>query len=157
MIPKSACIATATVLAAVGMTACGSSSSDSASSTPSSPAAPKVAAAPKVSNKVTVGTTEYAFMPTALAAKPGKFTVTLDNKGSIPHEFVLLKTDEAPDALKVDGSAKVSEKGSVGEVSETDGGKTKTSTIDLKAGKYVFVCNIPGHYGDGMRGTLTVK
>lgn len=154
---KSACIATATVLAGVGMTACGSSSSDSASTTPSTSAAPKAAAAPRVSNTVTVGATEYAFMPTALAAKPGKFTVTLDNKGSIPHEFVVLKTDEAPDALKVDGSAKVSEKDAVGEVSETDGGKTKTETLDLEAGKYVFVCNIPGHYGDGMRGTLTVK
>jgi len=156
MTPKLALVVTA--VASAGITACGSTSSASPPSTSSPAAAPKAAAAAlKVSNKATVAATEYAFAPTALAAKPGKFTVTLDNKGSIPHEFVLLKTDQAPDALKVDGSAKVGEKDAVGEVSETDGGKTKTKTLDLKAGKYVFVCNIPGHYGDGMRGTLTVK
>lgn len=144
------------LLASASLGACGGSDSKTASTTTSTDA-PVPAATAKVSNDVTVGAKEYAFDPTALEAKAGKFKVTLDNKGSIPHELVVLETDEAPDALKVDGSQRVSEKTAVGEVSEIDGGKTKTATLDLKPGKYVFVCNIPGHYGDGMRGALTVK
>jgi len=105
--------------------------------------------------KVTVTTTEYAFAPMAITAKAGKLTLTLDNKGKIPHEIVVLRTSAAADGLKVSGG-RVSETTSVGEVSETAGGVTKSTTLDLKPGSYVYVCNIPGHYGDGMRGTLTV-
>ena len=42
-------------------------------------------------------------------------------------------------------------------MSETPGGQSKSESIDLKPGKYVFVCNIPGHYKDGMAGQLTVR
>jgi uncharacterized cupredoxin-like copper-binding protein len=51
----------------------------------------------------------------------------------------------------------VSEKTSVGEVSETKAGASKTAAIELKPGQYVFVCNIPGHYKGGMFGRLTVQ
>lgn len=139
---------------------CGSdsdtSSSTAAGTTTQPAAAVKSAAVAAHAGKITVGATEYAFDPPAITAHAGKLAITLDNKGQVPHELVVLKTDEAADALKVSGG-RVSEDTSVGEISETDGGATKTKTIDLKAGKYVYVCNIPGHYGDGMRGTLTVK
>jgi len=95
-------------------------------------------------------------MPAAITTKPGRFTVTLENTGSIPHEFVLLKTDAAPGSLAVKGG-RVDEGTSVGEVSETNGGARKSTTFRLKPGKYVYVCNIPGHYGDGMRGQLIVR
>jgi uncharacterized cupredoxin-like copper-binding protein len=92
----------------------------------------------------------------AVAAKAGKLTITLDNKGKMPHELVVLKTSAAAGSLSVK-SGRVSESRSVGEVSETAAGATKSTTLKLKAGSYVFVCNIPGHYADGMRGTLTVR
>ena len=92
----------------------------------------------------------------AITAQAGKLKLTLDNKGKIPHEIVVLKSSAAANALKVTGG-RVSEKTSVGEVSETAAGATRSATLDLKPGTYVYVCNIPGHYGDGMRGTLTVK
>jgi uncharacterized cupredoxin-like copper-binding protein len=60
--------------------------------------------------------------------------------------------------LKVDATSnKVSEDASVGEVSETDKGKTVTKTLDLAAGKYVLVCNIEKHYAQGMRSVFTVS
>ncbi len=105
---------------------------------------------------ITEEATDFKFSQTDLTAKAGKVKVTLSNQGQAPHEFVVLKTDEAPDALKVkDG--RVSEDGSVGEIAETEAGKSASKTFDLEPGKYVFVCNIPGHYGDGMRGQLTVN
>jgi uncharacterized cupredoxin-like copper-binding protein len=32
-----------------------------------------------------------------------------------------------------------------------------TFTADLKAGTYIFYCQVPGHEQAGMKGTLTVK
>ncbi|MEY2517053.1 MAG: hypothetical protein QOJ89_4411 [bacterium] len=106
--------------------------------------------------KITVTSTEYAFAPAAITATAGKLTITLDNKGTMVHELVVLKGDEAASALKVSGG-RVSEKTAVGEVSETAAGAAKSSTITLKPGHYIIVCNVPGHYQDGMRGTLTVR
>jgi uncharacterized cupredoxin-like copper-binding protein len=38
-----------------------------------------------------------------------------------------------------------------------DVGKTKSVTLDLKAGSYVLVCNIEKHYAMGMRAAFTVS
>jgi plastocyanin len=138
---------------------CGSdsnSSSGDGASTPTQPAAETSNAVSAADGKVTVDANEYAFDPKAITAKPGKLEITLDNKGKIPHELVVLKTDEAPGSLKISGG-RVSEDASIGEVSEIDGGGSKSATVDVQPGKYVYVCNIPGHYGDGMRGQITVK
>jgi plastocyanin len=104
-----------------------------------------------------VTSTEYAFAPKAITAKAGKVEITLDNKGAIPHELVMLKTPADPGSLKVGADQRVSEKASVGEVPKISAGKARSATLDLKPGTYVYVCNIPTHYGDGMRGVLTVK
>jgi uncharacterized cupredoxin-like copper-binding protein len=148
-------VALVVAAAAVPLAACGSDDdSDDSASTTTQPAA--VTDRAVAAGKVTVDASEYAFAPEAITAKPGKLEIKLDNKGKIPHELVVLKTDEAPDSLKVSGG-RVSEDASVGEVEEIDGGGSKSATVDVEAGKYVYVCNIPGHYGDGMRGQLTVK
>jgi uncharacterized cupredoxin-like copper-binding protein len=36
-------------------------------------------------------------------------------------------------------------------------GKTATLKVTLKAGKFAFLCTVPGHAAAGMKGTLTVK
>lgn len=138
----------ATALLAAG---CGASH-DPAPVAASRPASP---AAGAKGDGLTVTATEFAFAPTTLTAESGKVKVTLVNHGSAVHELVVLKTAQAAGALKV-GGGRVSEAHAVGEVSETPAGATKSATLILKAGRYVFVCNVPGHYQDGMRGTLTV-
>ena len=40
--------------------------------------------------------------------------------------------------------------GDKGEVSELDPGKSGTLTVALKPGKYLLICNVPGHYSAGM-------
>ncbi|WP_051471238.1 plastocyanin/azurin family copper-binding protein [Patulibacter minatonensis] len=106
--------------------------------------------------KVTIDASEFKFAPTSMTAKAGKLTIEMNNIGKVEHELVLLKTTQKADGLKVTGG-RVSEDDSVGEVSETAGGKAKSHTFTLKPGTYVYVCNIPGHYMDGMRGTLVVQ
>jgi uncharacterized cupredoxin-like copper-binding protein len=114
------------------------------------------ASKPAAASSASITAKDFAFSAKHIDAKAGKFSVSLKNSGQAPHEFVVLKTSTAPAKLKVSGG-KVSEADSVGEIGEVDSGKTGKHTFDLKPGHYVFVCNVPGHYMDGMRGSLTVR
>jgi uncharacterized cupredoxin-like copper-binding protein len=98
----------------------------------------------------------YYLTVTPASVKAGPTTITFKNVGTKEHEVVVLKTDTPADQLKVGSNHEVSEDASVGENSETEPGKTKSTTIDLKPGNYVLVCNIERHYEKGMRTAFTV-
>ena len=92
------------------------------------------------------------------SVKAGKIKIGVRNLGSMQHSFEVLKTDLAPDKLPVDGAAaKAKEDGKVGEITNIPVGKSAAVTIDLVPGKYVFICNVPGHYQLGMRTGFTVE
>jgi uncharacterized cupredoxin-like copper-binding protein len=99
--------------------------------------------------------TEYFMTVTPDSVPAGLVTFTAKNTGEKEHEMVVLKTDEAADALTVTDD-RVSEDASVGEVSETPAGKTGTLTVDLEPGSYVLVCNIEKHYSRHMYAAFTV-
>jgi len=103
-----------------------------------------------------VSMSEFKFAPANPELARGNVEITATNKGNTEHELVLLKTDKDPSKLPKDGNG-VSEKDSVGEIPETPPGQDGSHTFNLKPGKYVMVCNIPGHYDAGMYGTLTVR
>jgi uncharacterized cupredoxin-like copper-binding protein len=44
-----------------------------------------------------------------------------------------------------------------GEVPDVEAGETKSGKFHLTPGKYAMFCNLPGHYAQGMYGTLTVS
>ena len=91
------------------------------------------------------------------SVKAGKIKIGVRNLGTMEHSFEVLKTDLPPDKLPVDGaSAKAKEDGKVGEIPSIPAGKSASVTIDLTPGKYVFICNIAGHYGLGMHTGFTV-
>ena len=46
---------------------------------------------------------------------------------------------------------------SPGEIADVEAGKTKSATNDLTPGKYAMICNVPGHYEQGMYGSVTAK
>jgi uncharacterized cupredoxin-like copper-binding protein len=98
----------------------------------------------------------YYLTVTPASVKAGPTTITFKNVGTMEHEVVVLKTDTPADQLKVGADHTVSEDASVGEDSETKAGQTKSTTIALKAGKYVLVCNIERHYEKGMYTAFTV-
>ena len=105
---------------------------------------------------MTVGMGDYRFSPASLTARAGKLVITARNTGRQEHELVLLRTDAAPGAIPVSGG-KASESDSVGEIPEQKPGTSGTHTFKLQPGKYVFLCNVDGHYARGMRGSLVVK
>ena len=57
------------------------------------------------------------------------------------------------DKMQVDEEAA----GTLGEVAETEPGKTGTVTLSLKPGNYLLFCNMPGHYMMGLWTMITVK
>lgn len=105
---------------------------------------------------VSLSMTDFKFTPSRLSADAGKLTVIAKNDGQRPHEFVLLRTDKAPDAIPVE-NGQASEAGAVGEIGERAPGKRGIRRFTVEKGDYVFLCNVKGHYEAGMRGSLVVK
>ena len=108
------------------------------------------------SGTLTVRMSEFAFDPKDAVAKAGKVTIAAPNDGKVVHELVILKTAANPAQLPMDGD-EVDESKNVGEIPDVEPGATKKVTLNLAAGKYAMVCNLPGHYKSGMYGSLTVK
>lgn len=100
------------------------------------------------------------------SAKTGEVTFKIKNEGPSTHEFVVFKTDLAPDALPTkdeNGVTIVDEEGAgveaIDEKEDIPSGSSTSLKVNLAAGKYVLICNIPddgGHYENGMHVGFTV-
>lgn len=85
---------------------------------------------------VKVAASEFKFvLSTKTAAAPGTITFNVVNKGHISHDF------------KIDGK----------KTPLIAPGKSAKLTVTLKAGKYPYLCTVPGHAAAGMKGTFVVK
>jgi plastocyanin len=80
------------------------------------------------------------FTPAGLQAKPGNVQITYDNPSPVPHSIAVATAN---------GNV-------IGEVQPFSGGKQTLDLNDLKPGKYVFYCTVPGHREAGMEGDMTV-
>jgi plastocyanin len=74
-----------------------------------------------------------------LSAKAGTVTITFTNNSPVEHNVTVAE------GAKVLGAT------------PTFKGASKTLTLTLKPGKYVFYCSVPGHRQAGMEGTLSVS
>lgn len=93
-------------------------------------------------------------------AKAGKVTIAVTNTSKdIVHEVVVLPYTEGQKLPYNDKDMRIDEEaaGHLGEVSELQPGKSGAVTLDLKPGKYLLVCNIAGHYVNGMWEIITLK
>lgn len=138
--------------AALALSACGSSGGGSSSAESTSTGASSAGG-------LEIGMGDDFYKPTAVTAKAGKIDVSAVNNGAILHELVLAKTDANPADLPTapDGSVDEEKVDSPGEIPDVAAGETKSTTFNLKPGKYVMFCNIPGHYAAGMYGSFIVK
>jgi plastocyanin len=136
-----------TLALGLAVTGCGSSKKKSTAAPPSTSATPTTNATPTKtpsgggSNlKLSADPSgSFKFDKTALSAKAGKVTITMDNPSSTMH------------GIAVKGSG-------VSQIGPTVGqGATSTVSATLKPGTYEFYCPVPGHEAGGMKGTLTVK
>ena len=143
----------ASVLAilALSIGACGGD--DNTSSTPSTTTATST---DKTTVKASLG--EYFITPDKSSVPAGSVRFDVSNDGKIEHEFVVIKTNLAPDKLPVKGGEANEDVGpSPGEIPSVKTGKKKQLDVTLKPGKYVLICNLPGHYKAGQSTGLSVK
>ena len=109
-----------------------------------------------------IGVTEADFTvtPAETSAAAGELTFDITNDAEQTHEFVIFKTDLAPDALPLDADGNVDEEGEgvehIDEIEDITAGSTQSLTVTLDAANYVFICNLPGHYQQGMHAAFTV-
>ena len=116
-------------------------------------AAPAAAAPAAHASAVTLSEFNVAPKPAAVAG--GAVTFNVSNAGKVEHEFVVLKTSKpASDLLK---GGRADEAGNVGEIGSVKPGQTKALKLNLAAGHYALICNLPGHYAAGQYADLTVK
>lgn len=133
-------------------------------------AATACSAAKPSGGTVDVTLQEWAVVPAKTSIAGGPVTFKVTNAGpDDPHELVIIKTDLAAGSLPTNEFGKVDEAGAgiemIGEIEEFDVGGAETGTFDLKAGRYVLICNIlqdepdgskEAHYKMGMFIPLTV-
>ena len=95
------------------------------------------------------------------SASAGEVTFDVTNDAEQIHEFVVFKTDLAADQLPTDEGGDVDEAGAgvelVDEIEDIEGGSTQSLTVNLDAGSYVLICNLPGHYQQGMHAGFTAS
>ncbi|APA87729.1 cupredoxin domain-containing protein [Paraburkholderia sprentiae WSM5005] len=92
-------------------------------------------------------------------AKAGRVTFEVNNaaNGNTEHEFVVLKTDMDDAHLPVHkGMVTESRFHKMGEVEDLTQGSTKRLSLKLAPGRYVLICNRPGHYEMGMHTSFVV-
>jgi uncharacterized cupredoxin-like copper-binding protein len=95
------------------------------------------------------------------SASSGDLTFDITNDGPSVHEFVIFKTDLAPDALPTKDDGTVDEEGEgvthIDEVEDINPNTNASLDVSLDPGNYVFICNLPGHYQAGMHVAFTVS
>jgi len=88
--------------------------------------------------QVTVEAHDVYFDVERITAPAGELEVTLVEEGNQVHTFVVDRVDDFK--LEVSG-----------------GSGDDRGTVELEAGEYEYYCDVPGHRGQGMTGTLVVQ
>ena len=97
----------------------------------------------------------------AAVVPAGTVSFRIRNQGPTSHEFILVRTDRAPDKLPLqsDGLTVNEEAPGIKLLDEAEGldiDDRETMVLDLAEGHYVMYCNLEGHYLGGMYAALTV-
>ena len=102
---------------------------------------------------------EWSVTPDETSAPAGPVTFVAENRGSMRHDLVVIKTHLVPEALPV-SAANVDEEEAgrvVGVIKKFPPLLERSATFDLPAGKYVLICNVAGHYRQGMFAAMEIQ
>lgn len=130
------------------------SSSESSASTTATPTASDTA--------ISVDLKEFQITSSTESIPPGVKTLAISNSGTIQHELLVFRSDLDPSAYPLDpATGDINEDGAgitkISDGDNLDPGGAQTRALDLsQPGTYTFVCNLPGHFRQGMVKTLTV-
>ena len=85
---------------------------------------------------------------------------TIENVGTIGHEFLVVKTDIADGMITFEGDHFAEPSPGlevIDEIGEYAVGTTELLVLTLEPGNYQLVCNLPGHYAAGMHASFVVS
>ena len=102
---------------------------------------------------------DFNITPTEQTVPAGDVVFHVANRAPVTHEFVVVRTDLPADALPIgpDGlSVNEDWLSSMGELDEVTAGDTGVLPLNLPPGRYVFFCNLEGHYLGGMHAVVEV-
>jgi uncharacterized cupredoxin-like copper-binding protein len=156
MRPRWHVLAVVTVL--VALSGCGGQQPTTAETTTETEDAPSQEPADDGHVRATLSEWAIALEPTSVPA--GTVTFVIDNAGAAEHELVVLRTDTAASDLPTDGDEVDEDAEGIEEVDEVEGigpGADAELTVDLTSGSYAIICNLPGHYDQGMWTDLAVE
>ena len=110
-------------------------------------------AIPTPVTELSIDVQEFHFSPALVAVPAGALVnVTVDNKGTIDHEWVII----AP-GHEVDDQHRFSETAVLFEVDDIKEDTRSTSKFTItQPGRYQLICAIEGHFAAGMEATLMV-
>lgn len=103
--------------------------------------------------ELAVDVQEFHFSPAVAAVPAGQpISVTVGNKGTIDHEWVIIAKGH-----EVDEQHRFSESAVLFEIDDIEQGARSTSTFTIaQPGRYQLICAIEGHFAAGMEATLLV-
>ena len=113
-----------------------------------------------VSTSLDVVLDEFSVSASLDSAGAGTVTFGLVNDGTMLHNFRVIATDLAADALPVIEDEFIVDEGAVDVLAasaDLDVGGSEDVSVELEAGSYVLICNVPGHYTSGMFTAFTVQ
>jgi uncharacterized cupredoxin-like copper-binding protein len=108
-----------------------------------------------------VGVTERDFhvqVPATLSS--GTVTLRVHNQGPDQHELIIVPGTIASLPLRADGltvDEETVEASEPGALTPGEPGSTRDLTVDLRPGRYVFFCNMEGHFMAGMHTEVVVR
>jgi uncharacterized cupredoxin-like copper-binding protein len=107
---------------------------------------------------VHVELSDFAIQLARNTLKSGDVTLTISNTGTATHELVVVQTDLGFSQLPVaaDGKADENDLKGMGEVEDIEAGMSSALKLNLPPGHYMLICNLPGHFADGMHAEFVV-
>jgi uncharacterized cupredoxin-like copper-binding protein len=105
---------------------------------------------------------DFEVQPDAAVVPAGTVSFRILGQGPTRHEFIVVRTDRAPDKLPLqrDGLTVNEDAPGIDLLDEAGGldiDDRRTLVLRLAPGNYVMYCNLEGHYLGGMHAALTVR
>jgi uncharacterized cupredoxin-like copper-binding protein len=94
------------------------------------------------------------------ALKSGTYTFVVTNNGATYHELIIAPTSDGSLPLRPDGltiNEQAIESREPGSLEPAGTGARRPLTVHLAPGRYVFFCNMEGHYMAGMHSEVVVR
>ena len=112
-------------------------------------------AAPQRAPVLRVDVAEWSVVPSVGVVRAGRVRIVVRNLGAVPHSLVVARTAGFGDELPLRGNRAVATP--VGLPVSLEPGAVKSFVVQLAAGSYVLLDNLPWHYWKGTSVAISVR